>query len=65
MTIIEQMNKISDHHHYAMVKLYQAINSEDDKADGCCSDYWRGVTKGLEAVMDMLGVEYEKFNPLN
>lgn len=61
MTIIEQLNELRKDHHYAMTKLYQA---QGGAVMGESEDYWRGVVVGLEAVLDMLGVEHESYNPL-
>ena len=63
-TVIGQMETLADHHHYALDRLYRALMSGDGAADGASTDYWLGTVKGLEAAMDLLGVEHEKFDPL-
>lgn len=63
MTIMEQMNELKKKHHYAMTHLYNALANAD--VNGSNPDYWRGVVNGLEAAMDMLGIEHEQFDPLH
>lgn len=62
MTIIEQMNDLQKDHKYILTKLYQAQRGEKTAES---EDYWRGALKATESILDNLGVEHEKYNPLH
>lgn len=62
VTFMSIMSEMERHHHYVLTMLYRVGAGKTDT--GASEDYWRGALNGIEACLDALGVEYEKFSPL-
>ena len=60
------IQQIKDMHHYVLTRLY-AVQDGKTGEEVCyqSEDYWRGTLQGTESVMDVLGIEYERYNPLH